>query len=135
MRERVSHEDPIEELKGPIIEHSCDKICQTCRISVEKGKIPKHALANGLWLGTVPDQLKGLTFSEKMMIARVRHNRAVVRVSSGRAKMVANVIMFANPTPSVYHALPPTREEMTEVLAFIFTGSGLPMRTSRGHHS
>jgi hypothetical protein len=125
-QERVSYEDPIEELKGPIIEHSCDKICQTCRISVEKEKIPKHALANGLWLGTVPDQLKGLTFSEKMMIARVRHNRAVVRVSSGRAKMVANVIMFANPTPSVYHALPPTREEMTEVLAFIFTGSAQP---------
>jgi hypothetical protein len=125
-QERLSSEDPVHELQGPIVEHSCDNICSTCLSSVLKGKIPKHALANGLWLGNVPDQLKGLTFAEQMMIARVRHNRAVVRVSSGRAKMVANVIMFANPTVSVYRMLPPSRDEMKEVLAFIFTGSAQP---------
>jgi hypothetical protein len=79
-----------------------------------KGKVPKQALANGFWLGSVPDELKDLTFAEKMMIARVRHNRAVVRVSSGRAKMTANVIMFSNPTLSVYRMLPPSRDEMRE---------------------
>src|SRR5258708_31773755 len=40
--------------------------------------------------------------------------------------MVANCIMFSNPTVKVYNKLPPNREEMTEVLAFIFTGSTQP---------
>ncbi|EAU82153.2 hypothetical protein CC1G_11343 [Coprinopsis cinerea okayama7 len=44
----------------------------------------------------------------------------------GRAKMIANVIMFANPTVEVYNKLPPSREELSEVLAFIFMGSTSP---------
>ena len=125
-RERSSQSVPIQELEGPVIDRTCKNICLNCVQSLEKGKVPKHALANGLWLGVVPDELKGLTFAEKMMIARVRHNRAVVRVSSGRAKMVANVIMFSNPTLAVYRMLPPSRDEMKEVLACIFTGSAQP---------
>ena len=125
-KERLASKDPIEELEGPIIDRSCKGVCRACLTSLQKGKAPKLALSNGLWLGPVPDALKGLTFAESMMIARIRHNRAVVRVSSGRAKMVANVIMFSNPTLAVYRMLPPSRDEMKEVLAFIFTGSAQP---------
>jgi hypothetical protein len=74
----------------------------------------------------VPAELKGLTFAENMMIAHVCHNQAIVHVSSGQVKMIANVIMFSNPILSVYHMLPPRRDEMKEVLAFIFTGSAQP---------
>ena len=74
----------------------------------------------------MPDELKDLSFAESMMIARVRHNRCLVRVSSGRAKMIANAIAWESPTVLVYHTLPPTREEMDDVLAVIFTGSAPP---------
>ncbi|KAJ3504480.1 hypothetical protein NMY22_g17910 [Coprinellus aureogranulatus] len=40
--------------------------------------------------------------------------------------MIANAIMFANPTVKVYHSLPPPREDLEEVLAFIFMGSAKP---------
>jgi hypothetical protein len=125
-KERLTNDDPLTELTGPIFDNSCRNICQNCLDSLKKGRAPKHALANGLWLGTVPEDLKGLTFAEKMMIAHIRHNRAVVRVSSGRTKMVANIIMFSNPTLTVYHMLPPSRNEMKEILACIFTGSAQP---------
>ena len=36
--------------------------------------------------------------------------------------MTANVIMFSNPTVKVYYALPPSRCEISEVLAFVFQG-------------
>ena len=125
-REQSLRTDPIENIKGPVIDSSCKCVCSACSQSLQKGKVPKHALANGLWLGKVPDELKGLTFSERMMIAQVRHNRAIVRVSSGCAKMIANVIMYSSPVLKMYHALPPSQAEMKEVLAFIFTGSAQP---------
>jgi len=125
-RERSLRTDLIEDIKGPVIDSSCKCMCSACFQLLQKGKVPKHALANGLWLGKVPDELKGLTFSERMMIARVHHNRAIVRVSSNRAKMIANVIMYSSPVLKVYHALPPSQAEMKEVLAFIFTGSTQP---------
>jgi hypothetical protein len=40
--------------------------------------------------------------------------------------MHANAIMFAQPVLKVYLKLPPSREEMAEVLAFIFIGSSAP---------
>lgn len=40
--------------------------------------------------------------------------------------MIANAIAFANPTVLVYSTLPPTCEEMSVILAFIYTGSSPP---------
>ena len=40
--------------------------------------------------------------------------------------MIANAIMFTNPTVKVYKILPPSREELSEVLAVVFTGPANP---------
>ncbi|KDR65410.1 hypothetical protein GALMADRAFT_37237, partial [Galerina marginata CBS 339.88] len=124
--ERKNTFEDIQEIDGPIVDSKCDKICNSCEAAVLKGKMPAKALANGFWIGEVPDALRNLTFAEQMMIARIRHNRCLVRVSSGRAKMIANCIMFSNPTVKVYRCLPPSREELSEVLAFVFIGSVQP---------
>src|SRR5438445_1232690 len=124
-KECLVSEDPVQELKGPIIDKSCKDICWTCLRSLEKEKAPKLALVNGLWLGSMPNELKG-TFSERLIIFRIHHNQAVVWVSSGRAKMVADIIMFSNPTLAVYSMLPSSRDKMKEVCTFIFTGSAQP---------
>jgi hypothetical protein len=84
------------------------------------------ALANGFWIGKVPPELTGLTFVEKILISRVRHNRCIVRVASGRYKMRANAISFQNPIPKLYKVLPPPLEELDQVLACIFTGPCQP---------
>jgi hypothetical protein len=40
--------------------------------------------------------------------------------------MTANVIMFSNPTVKVYHALPPSRSDISEIIAFVFQGPAQP---------
>jgi hypothetical protein len=125
-RERRTAVDPIIDIDGPVLDNSCSQICSECASSLEKGKIPRYALANNLWIGDIPHELQGLSFAETMMIARIRHNKCLVRVSSGWSKMTSNVIMYSNPTVKVYHALPPPKEELDDVLAFIFTGPAQP---------
>src|ERR1700734_493891 len=91
-----------------------------------KKKIPPYSLANSFWIGPIPSILKNLTFAEKMLIARIHHNNCLVHISSGRAKMTANVIMFSNPTVKIYHALPPSQKDINEILAFVFQGPVQP---------
>ena len=127
---RCKSSDLVNELRGPILAPNCDRVCPLCVESLEKNKVPTLALANGLWVGKIPDELRDLTYAEQLLIARVRHNRCIVKVSSGMSKMRANAISFSNPMPKIYNVLPPPIEEMDEVLAFIYTwGSGplLPM--------
>ena len=125
-KEKKTLDDTDEQITTPLIDADCSHICVSCLGALEKGKRPLRSLANFLWIGKIPQALQGLTYAEQMLIARVRHNRCLVRVSSGRAKMIANAIMFTNPTVKVYKVLPPTREELSEVLAVVFIGSANP---------
>ena len=125
---RTKSSDPVKELRGPVLAPRCNRICPLCIDSLEKTKVPTLALANGLWIGEIPDELQDLTYAEQLLIARVRHNRCMVKVSSGMDKMCANAISFSNPMPKVYNVLPPPIEEMDEVLAFIYTGPCKPTK-------
>lgn len=125
--ERCKAEQPVREFKGPVLDYSCNQVCEGCRRRLREGKIPHNALANGLWLGAIPDELSCLSFVEKMLVARVRVNSCFVRVaSSGLRKMASHVIAFESPVPKIYHHLPPPVEELDEVLAVLFTGPCKP---------
>ncbi|KDQ25382.1 hypothetical protein PLEOSDRAFT_1013941, partial [Pleurotus ostreatus PC15] len=100
--ERHTESDDINEMTEPVVLANCKTICTQCEASLRNSNMPKLALANGLWLGDVPEELLCLTFAEKLLVARVRHNSCVVRVASGRVKMAANAILFENPTSKVY---------------------------------
>ena len=53
---------------------SCKYICTDCEQKVRCGKMPKFALARGLWLREISEELQQLSFTEKLLIARIRHN-------------------------------------------------------------
>ena len=127
--ERKSSSDHFNDINGPVFEKDLNSICKLCYKSISKGKMPLFALANGKWIGKVPDELQNLSYAEQLLVARVRHNRCLVRVSSGMRKMRANAISFANPTPKIYNILPPPLEEMDNVLAFIYTGPCKPTKS------
>ena len=71
---RCKGTDPVRELRGPILAPGCSKVCPICVESLEDKKMPTRALANGLWVGEIPDELQDLTYAEQLLIARVRHN-------------------------------------------------------------
>ena len=125
--ERSKNSQPICEYKGPILDFTCNRICDGCCQYLQNGKILPHALANGLWLGTVPEELSCPGFVENLWVACVQINSCFVRVaSSGLRKMVSHVIAFESPVPKVYHRLPPPMEDLDEVLAILFTGPCKP---------
>ena len=68
-------------------------------------------------------------FAEQLLVAKIRHNCCLVKVSSGMHKMRANAITFVNPIPKVYNIFPPPIEEMDDVLAFIYTGPCKPTKS------
>ncbi|KAI0340977.1 hypothetical protein BDW22DRAFT_1414460 [Trametopsis cervina] len=125
---RVHPTDPITELTGPILYpgESVLHMCPPCVNSVRRHEIGRHNLANGLWLGEVPDELSSLNFVEQLLIAKYRHNICVVRVDKGQRKMSANAIVFPQPVALVARVLPPAREELDLCLAILFTGSAVP---------
>jgi len=45
-------------------------ICNKCKRSLDADRIPKHALANNLWIGDVPRELQDLTLPEWVLIAK-----------------------------------------------------------------
>ncbi|KAF5370899.1 hypothetical protein D9615_009822 [Tricholomella constricta] len=125
--ERKSATQKIRSYQGPVLDYSCDRVCDDCRGYIRKGDVPKLALANGLWIGKVPDVLSSLNFMEKLLVARVRHNCNFIRVaSSGRRKMIAHLVAFESPLPKVYEMLPPPVEDLDDVLAILFTGPCKP---------
>ena len=124
--ERKDASSPVREYTGPVLDYLCSHVCDNCRHIIRKGKVPRLALANGLWLGKVPDELNSLRFVEKLLIAKVRHTCSYVKVASGMRKMKANIIAFESPVPKIYNILPPPREDMDDVLAILFTGPCKP---------
>lgn len=130
--ERSSSDELIQYASGPVLDRTLNRACSSCIANLKKGRRPLNALANGLWLGQVPDVLSSLSYVEQLLVARVRTNRCVLRVSSGQTKMVANAITFACPTLKVYRLLPPPKPELEEVLAFIYTGPSPPTEADLG---
>jgi hypothetical protein len=124
--ERKSVSDPIRGYKGPVLDYSCNKICDRCRSSIQRGNLPDFALARGIWIGNIPKELSELRFIEKLLVARLCHNCCFICVASGMRKMTSHVVAFQAPIPKLYNALPPPIEDLDEVLAILFTGPAKP---------
>lgn len=81
--------------------HACPK----CSLLLYKRKeVPSYALANGMWIGDIPDELRDLWLVEKIMIIGYRHNVCIVTVATGAHKMHANAVIFSQPVPKFYRS-------------------------------
>ena len=99
-QERRTDADRVKDL--PLaIDNACDKVCLSCRAALRKSRMPKYALARGIWIGTVPEELSCLRYIERMLVARVRHSCCCVRIASGMRKMKSNAVAFRTPIPKI----------------------------------
>jgi hypothetical protein len=53
-----------------VLEGGRGNMCAECEMALKADKIPKHALANGMWIGRVPHELAYLTLPERILIAK-----------------------------------------------------------------
>jgi hypothetical protein len=111
-KERKTPKDLRMDIPGPVLAPGCDEVCHSCRQCLRQGNVPSMALAQNLWIGEVPDELKTLTFIEKLMVSRVRHNSCYATVASGVKKLRCNIISFETNLPKVYSMLPPPASDM-----------------------
>jgi len=80
--ERFHVDEPICDLLGPILLSGTTAVCNGCASTLKRLRLPKAALANHIWLGEVPPQLKGLTFVGKWVVSRYRSMYVFCRAQS-----------------------------------------------------
>jgi hypothetical protein len=97
--------DVVASLEQPGYLIGAKHICKKCCQSVESGDIPKRALINGYYTGTVPRVLEDLNRSEISMIAIV--NPIIkLELHSGGLKSRTDVISYANNVAAIAQKLP-----------------------------
>src|ERR1700729_1188764 len=114
---RCKSTDPVSELRGPILAPGCSRVCSICVESLDKKKLPTLALANGLWVGEIPDELQNLTYAEQLLIARVRHNRCIVKVSSGMCTV--HMLVNAHKPKTRYYSINTCLQQHPFILLYI----------------
>ncbi|KIK54337.1 hypothetical protein GYMLUDRAFT_177518, partial [Collybiopsis luxurians FD-317 M1] len=73
-----------------------------------------------------------------LLVSCVRHSKCFVHVQHGKvrgehSKLIANVVAYENPTPKIYDILPPPRDDISEVLAVMFSGPCKPTNNDYKH--
>ncbi|KAF8816193.1 hypothetical protein BYT27DRAFT_7248501 [Phlegmacium glaucopus] len=56
--------------KGVDVEETSANLCQECARALKMNKVPMLALANKVWIGEIPDELRFLTLPERILVAK-----------------------------------------------------------------
>ena len=114
----------------------CAMLCNACATRGTKHHCPPCSLANGTWVGTVPECLKDLSFCEEVLISQTFMRGIVLTLTSstGGARQhgfKGNVISFPmkpDSTAAALTSLPRHLSNLTEIIEIHFYGP--PMQPS-----
>ena len=106
------------------------QICATCHSSIQRRRLPSGALANFRWVGTVPEQLKDLTWVEELLIARGHLIGKVVRLQNRNTTsyfgIKGHVILLPQDTTCLLDILPLAPSSLPNVVRVVWTGRSFP---------
>lgn len=118
-------------------EDSCAMLsfCSECHASILKSKTPALALANHMFLGDVPPELKDLTMIEEAMIAKCRAKSWVVQLQAkndstclpnSQRGLKGHTIIYPQQPQGLTRILPPSVAEICTPICVIFVGAHKP---------
>ena len=108
------------------------ELCNACSRGLRRGKVPKYALANKMYVGPVPQELSDLTMIEESMIARARAKSWIVKLqehdsvsSSPTAQrgVKGHTIIYPQQPGELASILPRPVAETLTFICVIFVGS------------
>ncbi|KAJ3551346.1 hypothetical protein NM688_g4757 [Phlebia brevispora] len=115
------------------------QVCKTCHGELRANRVPHLALANKMFLGEVPPELKDLTEIEEAVIARCRAKCCIVKIGDDgvykrrelptmQRALRGNIIEFPQKPGALARALPPPVDEIVSFVCVIFTGHEEPTK-------
>jgi hypothetical protein len=108
------------------------ELCSSCSRGFRRHTLPKHALANRLYCGLVPNELKDLTMIEETMVARARSKSWIVKLQEQGTELTSpmaqrglkgHTIIYPQQPDRLAEVLPPSVEETLTYICVIFVGS------------
>jgi len=103
--------------------------CSDCRNALQKGKMPKFALANNLYTGRLPAEFDDLTWIEEEVCSLYRSTAHIARLrNSSKASdpfvLAGNVCAHDMNIVSTATVLPRTSADINDHLTVVFLGAG-----------
>lgn len=110
------------------------QLCVRCDSSLQKGKLPRLAIANLNVLGSVPPEMNDMTMVEEMLIARCRAKCCIVklqdhRLPSSQRGIKGNIIIYPQKIGGLANVLPPPIDDVIHPICVLFVGQTLPSRS------
>ena len=108
------------------------ELCTSCLHSLQRNMIPKHALANRLYVGPIPDELSDLTMVKECMIARARAKSWIVKLQetetdsaspTAQRGLKGHTIIYPQQPDKLTTVLPPAIDESLTFICIIFVGN------------
>jgi hypothetical protein len=120
-------------------EQTCVQLCKRCSRSLARNKLPQFALANRMFLGNCPPELKDLTFIEESIISLCRAKLYLIQMrtdegnddimpSNMQRGLRGHVIIFPQSPQTVAKKLPPEIDDIVTPVCVLFIGSKPPTR-------
>ena len=126
-------------------------VCNSCMSDLKRNRTPKLSLANGMWIGDIPLELKVLTLPERILVARYFPAAYIVKLypkkegarnwsspSGLHSALRGNVSTYRLNTEQISHLassniMPPSSTILAATIGVTFVGPrNLPQRTLPG---
>ena len=108
-------------------------ICQSCHTALKMSHNdipPSRALANHRWIGSVPEELQGLTWLKELFISRSHQIQKIIRLgcpdSTAYFALKGHAILLPQNTTPFLHLLPPSPSILPDIVRVVWLGSPIP---------